>query len=45
MEELEVRSEYMLGVSKIYKKVICCLCMVDEISDLLNNTIDVKQEC
>ena len=25
MEELEMRSEYMLAISQIYDKVICCV--------------------
>ena len=34
-----VPSEYMSAISRIYEKVICCVFMGDEISDVLNNTI------
>ena len=32
MEELEVPSEYMLAISRIYEKVICCVRMSDRLS-------------
>ena len=45
MEELEVPSEYMLAISRIYEKVICCVRMRDKFSDFFNSTIGIKQEC
>ena len=45
MEELEMPSEYMLAISRIYEKVICCVRMRDKLPDILNNTIGVKQGC
>ena len=43
MEELEVLSEYMLIVSRIYEKVVYCVYMGDGISDLFDSTIGIKQ--
>ena len=43
MEELEVPSEYMLAISQIFEKVICCVHMSDRLSDFFNSTIGVKQ--
>ena len=43
MEELEVPSEYMLAISRIYEKVICCVRMRDRLSDVFTSTIGVKQ--
>ena len=43
MEELEMPSEYMLAISRIYEKVICCVHMSDKLSNLFNSTIGVKQ--
>ena len=45
MEELEVPSEYMLAISRIYEKVICCVCMKDRLSDFFNSIMGVKQVC
>ena len=45
MEELEMPNEYMLAISRIYEKVICCVCMSDKLSDFFNSTIGFKQEC
>ena len=39
MEELEVPSEYMLAISLIYNKVICCVRIGDTLSKKLNSTI------
>ena len=33
MEEFEVPSEYMLAISRIYEKVICCVRMRDRLSN------------
>ena len=32
MEELKVTTEYMLAISQIYEKVICCVRMSDKLS-------------
>ena len=45
MEELEVPTEYMLAISRIYEKVICCVCMRYRLSNFFNSTIGVKQGC
>ena len=45
MEELEMPIEYMLAISRVYEKVICCVRMSDKLSDILNSTIGVKQGC
>ena len=45
MEELEVPSEYMLAISRIYEKVICCVYMSDKFLDFFNSTTGVKQGC
>ena len=45
MEELEMPSEYMLAISRIYETVICCVHMNDKLSVFFNNTIGVKQGC
>ena len=45
MEELEMPSEYMLAISRIYEKIICCVRMNDTLSDFFNSTIGVKQGC
>ena len=33
MEEVEMPSEYMLAISRIYETVICCVRMSDKLSD------------
>jgi hypothetical protein len=45
MEEFEVPSEYMLAISQIYEKVICCVHKRDRLSDFFISTIGVKQGC
>ena len=45
MEELKVPSEYMLAISRIYEKVICCVRMRDKFSDFFKSTIGVEQGC
>ena len=45
MEELEVPSEYMLAISPIYERVICCVCMSDVLSKFFNSNVGVKQGC
>ncbi|RYA37888.1 reverse transcriptase domain-containing protein, partial [Enterobacter cloacae complex sp. 2DZ2F2B] len=45
MEELQVPSEFMLAVSRIYEKVICQLRIGREISGIFVSTIGVKQGC
>ena len=42
MEELEVPSEYMLAISQIYEKVMCCVHMGDRLLDFFINIIGVK---
>ena len=45
MEEHEVPSEYMLAISQIYKNVIYCVHIGDEILGFFKSTIGVKQGC
>ena len=45
MEELKVPIECMLAISRIYKKVICCVRMRDKLLDFFDSTISVKQAC
>ena len=45
MEKFKKPSEYILVISQIYKKVVCCVHMGDEISDVFNITIGVKEKC
>ena len=42
IEELEMPSECILAISRIYDKFICYVCMSDKLSDFFNSTIDVK---
>ena len=45
MEELELPNEYMLAITRIYKKVIRCVHMVDQTSNFFHHTIGVKEGC
>ena len=45
MEELEMPSENMLAISRIYEKVIWCVRMSDKLQIFFNSTIGVKQGC
>ena len=45
MEELKVPSKYMLVISRIYEKVICCVHMSDKLLKLFISNIGVKQGC
>ena len=45
MEKLQVPSDYMHAISRIYEKVICRVHMGEKISEFFTSTIGVKQGC
>ena len=45
MEELEVPSEFTVAISRMYRKVICCVCIGARLSEIFNSTIGVTQGC